>query len=71
MPVSQLSFNEAIKYFSIHDCSYIRCFKPRPEVLDHFVRMEDITSYLLAPVSSDSIALDVFDLFQLLLLSND
>ena len=69
--MSQLSFNKAIKCFSIHDCSYIRCFKSRPEILDHFVWMEDITTYLLAPVSSDSIALDVFDLFQLLLLSND
>ena len=33
--------------------------------------MENITAYLLAPVSFHSIPLDVFDLLQLLLLGND
>ena len=33
--------------------------------------MKNITTYLLAPVSFDSVPLDVFDLLQLLLLGND
>ena len=33
--------------------------------------MENITAYLLAPVSSDRIPLDIFYLLELLLLGND
>ena len=71
VPVSQLSFNKAIKCISVHDSAYIRCLKARPNILDHLVRMEDIVADLLAPVRLDSVPLDVLYLLQLLLLSND